>query len=143
MRFTSFTDYAFRVLIFLALEPDRRATISDIAESYGISKNHLMKVVNVLAQGGFITASRGPKGGLELAWPADEIMVSEIVELTEESFQPVECFRANNQCAISPACGLKIVLGEAVQAFNEVLEKYSVQDLIEQKTQLKKLYITP
>jgi len=139
MHFTVFTDYAFRVLIYLALDPERRVTINDIATSYGISKNHLMKVVNLLAKEGIVTASRGANGGLILSKPADEIMVSEIVRLTEDSFRPVECFRPDNQCIISPACGWKVVLGEALQAFNDVLAKYSVQDLIEKKVQLKKL----
>jgi Rrf2 family nitric oxide-sensitive transcriptional repressor len=139
VHFTVFTDYAFRVLIYLALEPGRRVTINDIAESYCISKNHLMKVANLLAQAGVINASRGPNGGLELARQANEIMVGDIVRLTEDSFQPVECFRADNQCIISPACGLKVALGEALQAFNDVLDNYSVQDLIEKKGQLKKL----
>ena len=67
MRFTAFTDFAFRVLIYLALEPERRATISDIAGRYGVSKNHLMKVVNQLARAGIVTASRGRNGGLLLA----------------------------------------------------------------------------
>ncbi len=139
MRFTVFTDYAFRVLIYLALERERRATINDIAESYGISKNHLMKVVNLLTQAGLVTASRGPRGGLELAWPADEIIVGEVVRLTEDNFQLVECFGPDNQCTITPACELKAILGETVQAIFGVLDEYSIQDLIKRKTQLKKL----
>jgi Rrf2 family nitric oxide-sensitive transcriptional repressor len=139
MHFTVFTDFTFRVLIYLALDPERRVTTNDIAEGYGISKNHLMKVVNLLANEGIITASRGPNGGLTLSRKADEITVGEILQLTEDSFQPVECFRPDNQCKISPACGLKVVLGEALQAFSDVLDKYSIQDLIEQKIQLKQL----
>ncbi|MCP4001880.1 MAG: Rrf2 family transcriptional regulator [Gammaproteobacteria bacterium] len=139
MHFTVFTDYAFRVLIYLALEPDSRVTINDIAESYSISKNHLMKVANLLAQAGVINSSRGSNGGLELARQADKIMVGEIVRLTEDSFQPVECFKADNQCIITPACGLRVALGDALQAFNEVLDNYSIQDLIGKKVQLKKL----
>ena len=139
MRFTVFTDYAFRVLIYLALDPERRATIHNIAEGYGVSKNHLMKVVNLLTRAGLVTASRGPHGGLELAWPADEIMVGEVVRLTEDNFQLVECFGPDNQCAITSACELKAVLGDSLQAFFGVLDEYSIQDLVKHRTQLKKL----
>jgi Rrf2 family nitric oxide-sensitive transcriptional repressor len=139
MRFTVFTDYTFRVLIYLALEPGRRVTINDIAESYGISKNHLMKVANLLANEGIVMATRGPKGGLELSRKADEIMVRDILHLTEDGFNLVECFGPDNQCKITPACGLKSVLSEALDAFNDVLDNYSIQDLAKQTTQLKKL----
>jgi Rrf2 family nitric oxide-sensitive transcriptional repressor len=139
MRFTVFTDYTFRVLIYLALEPGRRVTINDIAEIYGISKNHLMKVANLLANEGIVKATRGPNGGLELSRRADEIMVRDILHLTEDGFNLVECFGSDNQCKISPACGLKSVLSEALDAFNDVLDNYSIQDLAKQTTQLKKL----
>jgi Rrf2 family nitric oxide-sensitive transcriptional repressor len=139
MRFTVFTDYTFRVLIYLALEPGRRVTINDIAEIYGISKNHLMKVANLLANEGIVMATRGPKGGLELSRKADEIMVRDILHLTEDGFNLVECFGPDNQCKITPACGLKSVLSEALDAFNDVLDNYSILDLAKQTTQLKKL----
>jgi len=139
LRFTVFTDYAFRVLIYLALEPEQRATIQDIAVKYDISRNHLMKVVNRLAQAGLVSANRGPHGGLKLAWQADEIMVGDVVRLTEDNFQFVECLGADNQCVIDPVCTLKTVLGESLQALFGVLDKYSLQDLIKHKTRLKQL----
>ena len=140
MHFTVFTDYAFRVLICLALDQERRVTIRDIAEKYGISKNHLMKVVNLLTQAGLVTASRGPRGGLMLAWQANEIKVGDIVRLTEDSIELAECFGADNQCVITPACGLKTILGESLQAFFNVLDKYSIQDLVESRTRLNSLF---
>lgn len=139
MRFTAFTDYALRVMIYLALDPGDRVTIKDIADAYGISKNHLMKVVNLLAKGGYVSASRGPGGGLELARPADEIAVGEIVRLTEDTLQLVECFGADNQCTITPACTLKGIFQESLEAMFGVLDSYSVQDLVQCRTQLKKL----
>ena len=139
MRVTVFTDYAFRVLIYLALEPECRATINNIADDYGISKNHLMKVVNLLANAGLVKSSRGPQGGLELAHKADEIMVGEVVRLTEDNFQLVECFGPDNQCAITSACALKAVLGDSLQAIFGVLDEYSIQDLAKRRTQLKRL----
>ncbi len=139
MRFTVFTDFAFRVLILLALEPDRKMTIRDIAQRYGISRNHLMKIVNVLTREELVTATRGPKGGLRLARQADQITVGEIVRVTEEDMQLVECYGHNDKCVISPACRLKDVLGQSLKAFMGVLDTYSLQDLVGNERALKKL----
>jgi len=139
MRLTVFTDYAFRVLIYLALDPEQRTTIHDIAEDYGISRNHLMKVVNLLAKAGMVSASRGTNGGLELACQANEIMVGDVVRLTEENFQIVECMGSNDQCAITPACVLNAILDKSLQAFFGILDDYSIQDLIKNKTRLMHL----
>ncbi len=139
MRITVFTDYAFRVLIYLALNPERRVTINNIAEDYGISKNHLMKIVNLLANAGLVSASRGPQGGLKLAMQADKIKVGDIIRLTEDNFQLVECFRSGNECTITPACELKSVLEESLVAFFGILDKYSIKDLVARSSDLKKL----
>jgi Rrf2 family nitric oxide-sensitive transcriptional repressor len=143
MRFTAFTDFAFRVLIYLALEPERRATIGDIAGRYGVSKNHLMKVVNHLTRAGIVSASRGRNGGLLLARPPREVTVGEVVRLTEDNFEIVECFGAHDRCAISPACTLKTVFVESLGAFFDVLDAYSIQDLVKNKTQLEELLRGP
>ena len=139
MRFTVFTDFAFRILILLAIEPDQRITIRNIAERYGISRNHLMKIVNVLTREEIVSATRGPKGGLRLARPADRITVGEIVRVTEEDMQLVECFGPDDQCVISPACRLKDVLDQSLTAFLNVLDGYSLADLVGNKRDLKKL----
>jgi len=139
MRFTAFTDFAFRVLIYLAINPEQRSTISDIAGSYGVSKNHLMKVVNHLTRAGIVTAQRGPNGGLVLARPASEVSVGEVVRLTEDSFEIVECLGPNNKCKITPACTLKTILSESLKAFFDVLDDYSLQDLTENRKQLAQL----
>jgi len=139
MHFTTFTDYAFRVLIYLSLNDEHRATIQDISADYGISKNHLMKVVNLLTRAGLVKANRGPNGGLKLAWRAEEIGVGEVVRLTEDNIRLAECFGSDNQCVITPACGLKTILDESLQAFFCILDKYNIQDLAKSRTQLKRL----
>jgi len=139
MHFTAFTDLAFRILIYLALDTKRRTTISDIAGIYGVSKNHLMKVVNQLTRAGIVEANRGPNGGLLLARLPKEVTVGEVVRLTEGNVEIVECFRADNQCTITPACTLKSILGESLEAFFDVLDNYTVQDLVKNRTQLEKL----
>ena len=138
MRLTVFTDYALRVLMYLAVKPEQRVTIRDVAESYGISRNHLMKVVNKLTRAELVEASRGVNGGLKLARAPEAITVGEVVRKTEDEIALVECFRADNQCIITPECALKNVFGEAQTAFLDVLDAYTLADLMAPKSRLAK-----
>ncbi len=132
MQLTLYTDYTLRVLAYLSLkDPGEKATITEIAEYYDISRNHLVKVVHHLAQKGFIQTTRGKSGGIRLARPAEEINIGEVVRATEPNFNIVECFdREKAKCVVEPACMLKPVLGEATRRFMEVLDKYTVADII-------------
>jgi Rrf2 family nitric oxide-sensitive transcriptional repressor len=131
MRLTLHTDYALRVLMLLGSEPEQLHTIEETAGRYGISRNHLMKVVQKLVQTGFIESIRGRHGGLRLARPASEIRIGDVVRHTEESFAIVECFdRPNNTCAIAGACRLRGVLHEATRAFLDVLDRYTLADML-------------
>ena len=138
MRLTVFTDYALRVLMYLALDPGRRVRIRDVAESYAISRNHLMKVVNKLTRAALIESSRGVNGGLILARPAAEITVGEVVRRCEDDLGLVECFRTQNQCVITPECELKKVFGHALEEFMGVLDQYTVADLIAPESKLRR-----
>lgn len=132
MRLTRHTDYALRLLMLLAVEPQDIHTIEEAARRYAISRNHLMKVALRLSQAGFVTSLRGRKGGLQLARPADEINLGAVVRATEDNFALVECFDAERDaCVISSACGLKGPLEEALLAFLTTLDRYSLKDLIE------------
>jgi Rrf2 family nitric oxide-sensitive transcriptional repressor len=132
MRINTFTDYAFRVLIQAALKYPALVTIDEVATSYGISRNHLIKVINELARAGFLQTQRGRGGGFTLARPANRIKVSEVLKFGEEGQALVECFDAiNNKCVITPACRLKVMLAEAMKAFNAVLDKYTIADICE------------
>ncbi|MCQ4159498.1 Rrf2 family transcriptional regulator [Roseomonas sp. GC11] len=139
MQLTRYTDYALRVLIFVGTREDGGlSSITEIASTYGISKNHLMKVVQDLGQAGFLATQRGRKGGLRLGRPAAEIRLGEVVRHTEESFALVDC--AN--CLIAPACTLPQVLGEAVQAFLAVLDRYTLEDVLRRRVTLRGLFGT-
>ncbi len=129
MRLTAYTDYSLRVLIYLALNNDRPVTVREIAESYDISRFHLMKVVQQLTNESFIEAQRGRTGGLRLAMAPKNIVIGDVVRRMEEEFKIVECFSDKPQCIISPACRLKGVLNEALQAFLGVLDSYTLKDL--------------
>ncbi|PFG03644.1 Rrf2 family transcriptional regulator [Bacillus sp. es.034] len=133
MRLTLYTDYSLRVLIFLASKPkDELSNIKEIADAYSISKNHLMKVTYELGKMGKIETIRGRNGGIRLAQSPEEINIGKLVRATEEDFHLVECFDAeNNSCIITPVCGLKHVLGKALNAYLSVLDDYTLSDLIQ------------
>lgn len=140
MRLTSFTDYALRTLIFLALEPDRLATIDDICEAYDIPRNHLTKVVHLLGASGWVQTVRGKGGGLMLSAEPSEISVGGVIRMTESDFRMVECFDAHdNRCALSPACRLKSALREANAAWFAVLDPLTLADLVANGRQLQSL----
>jgi len=130
MRLTQYTDYSLRVLIFLALNEDRRCTIREISDAYGISRNHLMKVVQQLASEGFIDSMRGVGGGLSLAREPAELNVGSIVRVMEPDLGLVECMRPGNECVITPACALADMLIVARRAFLEALDGYSLADIV-------------
>ena len=130
MRLTTFTDYSLRVLIYLAVNDEQKTTIAQIAQIYGISKNHLMKVVHELSQRHYLIALRGKNGGLRFNRPPSEINIGELVRAMESDFAIAECFGQNNQCVLTPACSLRTVLGEALEAFLAVLDGYTLEDIL-------------
>jgi Rrf2 family transcriptional regulator, nitric oxide-sensitive transcriptional repressor len=129
MRLTRYTDYALRTLIYLGLSEPRQGSIAEISRAYGISENHLTKVVHHLGRLGLVKTSRGRGGGLRLALPPEQIIVGQVVRQTEDDLALVECF-ANDACAITSACRLRGVLGEALAAFLTVLDRYTLADLL-------------
>jgi Rrf2 family nitric oxide-sensitive transcriptional repressor len=130
VQLTRYSDYALRVLIYLALEPERLATVEEIAQRYGVSRAHLTKVVHQLGRGGWVETLRGRRGGLRLARPPEAIRVGAVLRETEESLALVECFEADGDCAIEPACGLRGALQEALAAFLAVLDRTTLADLV-------------
>ena len=130
MRLTTFTDYTLRVLMYLALDPARLATIPEIAGAYGISQNHLMKVVHRLARAGVIESVRGKGGGLRLARPPKAIRIGEVVRVAEGDAPLVECLSADpHACRISGACRLTRVLVEGFDALYASLDRHTLADL--------------
>ena len=143
MRLTSFTDYTLRVLIYLGAHRDeaRRATIGDIATAYGISENHLMKVVHHLAKQGYVETTRGKGGGMRLARAPELINVGAVVRGAEEDLAVVECFEEGNlNCPIAPACTLRGVLARAMHAFFEVLDGQTLADLLRPHAKLMRIF---
>ena len=133
MRLTKYSDFALRTLIYLALAK-RRCTIDEITESYSIPKNHLIKVVNQLSSIGYINSTRGKGGGIDLAYDPEDINLGEVVRVTEQSFNLVECFSPDeNQCVLSPSCKLASIFSQALEEFLSVLDKHTLGDVVTNK----------
>lgn len=140
MRLTVYTDYALRLLMYLAVKDDGLATISEVAASYGISKNHLMKVAHQLGVAGYVESVRGRSGGLRLAKPVQAIGLGDVVRHTEPDMALVPCFKpVDAPCAIRPCCVLRRALEKAGAAFLDVLDGYSLGDLIKPRMPLRGL----
>ena len=139
MKLTRFTDYSLRVLMHLGLEEDSRVTIRKISESYGISRNHLMKVVSLLTRMGYLDARRGPGGGIALARPASDICLADVIIDMEDDLDMVECFCPEGECIIAPVCELKCVLGMALTAYLDTLRNYTLSDLLTPKEKLTRM----
>ncbi len=141
MRLTAYTDYSLRVLIYLGLRGERLATISEISETYGLSANHLMKIIHNLGKLGYIETVRGRGGGIRLAGDPEEINLGQVVRQMEPDFAVVECRDHNRrrECVITPACRLQLVLDKAVQAFLDVLDNHTLADLLQNQTRLRSL----
>jgi Rrf2 family transcriptional regulator, nitric oxide-sensitive transcriptional repressor len=129
MRLTTFSDYALRLLIMADSAGDNLVTIEAAATRYNISRTHLMKVANQLTRSGYLEAVRGRSGGLRLARPADQIKIGDVIRATEPDFALVECFMSANDCCITGACRLPRILREALDAFLDSLDKYTLADI--------------
>lgn len=131
MHLTLHADYALRVLLYLASNPDRVVSTGEVSDAYGISKHHLVRVVQGLGRHGFVEVRPGRSGGVVLARPPAEISVGQVVRLMEPDFHIVECFDPKtNTCPITPACGLIGVLNEATRAFLATLDKYTLEEML-------------
>lgn len=166
MRLTHYSDYALRSLIYLATKPDpsELSNISDIADSYNISKSHLTKIIHQLSKLGVVESVRGKHGGIRLGMPPENINIGALVRETECDFKIVDCFyeqplrrksddtddqddivrmintlEMGKSCVISPSCQLKWVLGRAMQAFIEVLDDYTLADIITNQDEIGKI----
>jgi Rrf2 family nitric oxide-sensitive transcriptional repressor len=130
MRLSTFSDYALRVLMYLGAQPDRLATIGEIAERHAISHTHLMKVVHQLGSHGYLETVRGKGGGIRLARLPADIVLGEVIRRTEGDFALAECFANPAVCRIQAACGLIDILNEGLSAMFLVLDAYTLADLL-------------
>ena len=131
MHLTIHADYGLRLLMYLGVRRESLSTVQEVADAYGVSAHHLVKVAQHLAQQGFVHAVRGRKGGLELAREPEEIRVGDVVRRMESDLALVECFdRDKDRCTLTPVCRLRPVLFEALEAFLAVLDEVTLADLL-------------
>jgi Rrf2 family nitric oxide-sensitive transcriptional repressor len=137
---TQFSDYSLRLALYLACHPDRVVSVDEVSRAFGISRHHLVKVVQTLTDLGVVEAQRGRGGGMHLAMPPSEINVGWLIRRTEPHLNLVECFDpATNTCPIAPACGLKGALQRAQHAFLKVLDEYTLDDFQSRQKELVRL----
>ncbi|MHB1286039.1 MAG: Rrf2 family transcriptional regulator [Leptospirales bacterium] len=142
MQLTLYSDYSIRVLLYLATKNDSPATISEVAESFQVSRNHLVKVVHNLSLNGYIRTTRGKKGGMVLGRSPDLICIGELLRKTEPDFQIVECLGPEpSRCPIDAVCGLKFILKGAIEAFLKQLDQYTLLDITRNKDVLRPILI--
>lgn len=138
MRLTSMTDYSLRLLMYVAQQTDRLCTIAEIAEVYGISEAHLMKITHQLALGGWLETVRGKGGGMRLGKAPKDINLGEVVRSMETDFNLVECFGTGNACTITRHCQLAGILDGALESFMKHLDGYTLADVLPGKPVVRK-----
>jgi Rrf2 family nitric oxide-sensitive transcriptional repressor len=135
MRITAFSDYSMRLMVYVGIHNDRLVSIREVSGVYEISKNHLTKVVHSLGKGGYLETVRGKNGGFRLALPPKDINIGKLLRYTEDDFSLVECLSGKNKadCRLYGSCMLTSVMEEALEAFVGVLDKYSLEDILNHK----------
>jgi Rrf2 family nitric oxide-sensitive transcriptional repressor len=134
MRLTTHTDFALRTLMFLATTSER-ATVAQVAQVYGVSTNHMAKVINQLSRLGYIRSIRGIGGGIELARQPTDIRLGEVIEAFEGNMHMLECVATEYVCAIQSFCKLKGTLAEAERVQLEYLNGVTLADVAPKKRQ--------
>ncbi|MEQ9406449.1 MAG: Rrf2 family transcriptional regulator [Fuerstiella sp.] len=138
MKLTTQTDYALRTLMFLATRT-ARANVADVAALFGISVNHVAKVVNLLARTGYVRSIRGIGGGIELARPAEEIRLGDVITEIEGDLHLLSCVGSDDTCVIHSFCKLRTVLAEAERVQVEYLQTVTLADVVPAKRQLNRV----
>lgn len=134
MQLTRFTDYGLRTLMYVAARSEDLTSVKEVAEHYGISRNHLVKVVHRLSQLGYIETTKGKGGGIKIAKDAEKLRLGDLIKQLEPNMNMVECFDAKtNTCRITGSCQLKHYLFEAMQNFINTMNKYTLADTVQNK----------
>lgn len=132
MRLTSFTDYSVRVLVHSTIKGGELASIREVSELYDISSNHLMKIVHHLGKGGYLKTVRGKNGGFRLGKPPEDIKIGDVIRYTEDDLNIVECFDdEKTTCQLKDNCGFEKIMTQALSAFLEIADNYTLADLAE------------
>ncbi|TVO81440.1 Rrf2 family transcriptional regulator [Shewanella algae] len=139
MQLTRYTDFGIRTLMYLAIQPERETLfrIAEITEVFDLSPNHVSKIVHHLGKLGYLQTIRGKSGGFRLGMAPEKINVGELVRALENSLAPIDCSKP--YCRLTPACQLKGVLAQAVNAYLAVLDHYTLADIVSNQQELRAL----
>ena len=137
MKLTNYTNYALRSLQLAALKSPDLVRVDDVAKIHNLSRPHIMKIVHELGRAGYLETVRGRGGGFRLARPSNEIIVGDIVRITEGTLDVVECFNPEkNTCPLMWICILSRKMQEATAAFMAVLDGLTIADIAANRGQL-------
>lgn len=131
MYLSKFTDYSFRILMYLGNNPDKLSTVDELASILGLSTHHVKKIVYKLSKNNYISSLKGRNGGIKLGMDPKDINLGKLLEITEDNLDILECFSIeNNTCSLNNCCKLKPIINDALESFKLELSKYTLDDIL-------------
>ncbi|MGL5290307.1 MAG: Rrf2 family transcriptional regulator [Vibrionaceae bacterium] len=139
MRLTSYTDFGLRALLYLATLPQGElSSVAKVSALYGVSRNHMVKVINQLVKLGYLQAQRGKNGGIRMTRDPASINIGQVIRALENNLDGIDC--SSPACHIVSACLLKNALKKAIEAFLAVMDSYTLQDLLANRDELQSVF---
>lgn len=131
MYLSKFTDYSFRILMYLGNNPDKLSTVDELSSILGLSTHHVKKIVYKLSKNNYILSLKGRNGGIKLGMDPKDINLGKLLEITEDNLDILECFSIeNNTCSLNNCCKLKPIINDALESFKLELSKYTLADIL-------------
>ena len=131
MYLSKFTDYSFRILIYLGNNPNKLFTVDELSNTLNLSTHHIKKIIYKLAKNGYISSSKGRNGGIKLGMDSKNINLGKLLEITEDNLNIVECFNNPENCPLmTGGCKLKYIISNSLEKFIKEFSKYSLEDIL-------------
>ena len=131
MYLSKFTDYSFRILMYLGNNPDKLSTVDELASILGLSTHHVKKIVYKLSKNNYISSLKGRNGGIKLGMDPKDINLGKLLEITEDNLDILECFSIeNNTCSLNNCCKLKPIINDALESFKLKFSEYTLADIL-------------
>lgn len=131
MYLSKFTDYSFRILMYLGNNPDKLSTVDELSSILGLSTHHVKKIVYKLSKNNYILSLKGRNGGIKLGMDPKDINLGKLLEITEDNLDILECFSIeNNTCSLNNCCKLKPIINDALESFKLKFSEYTLADIL-------------
>lgn len=131
MYLSKFTDYSFRILMYLGNNPDKLSTVDELSSILGLSTHHVKKIVYKLSKNNYISSLKGRNGGIKLGMDPKDINLGKLLEITEDNLDILECFSIeNNTCSLNNCCKLKPIINDALESFKLKFSEYTLADIL-------------